>query len=216
MDRFGRRIRYTYVVVVGFVFISQFYICILDRMLHTLFVFSLFMAAIYVFAYLYAERGARLFKRLAGISTAMALATLLGSTLWSLSAFNSLEMFNAGIGYVCVKAFDKDAFCISNGRESEITAALPRDLYITDGIRSEEGLAKHFQNQYPELNYYLREDGYALAFYTTDKDTPVIAALKNSHSGYDIWEVLAIDAYRYKNIWGRVSAYKNPGIKPRY
>lgn len=135
------------------------------------------------------------------------------SSLWSLKAFDSLEMFNAGIGYVSVKVFDNHAYCFSNGRESIITEAFPRDLYITDKSTSDEDIIECFTNQYPELIYQYRKDRNAISFYKeNDQEQPLLVASKHSHNGYVVWDVLAVDAYRYKNIRGGTERYATPGI----
>lgn len=110
-----------YIVFVEFLLLSQFFICILDRIIHTLFFFVAWCVGTHFFQLLYSIKGYLKYRRLSIMSAVLAVVIAFASSLWSLKVFHSIEMLSASIGYVCMNVFNKDVYCISNGRESKIT-----------------------------------------------------------------------------------------------
>lgn len=200
----GRKIlRVAILAFSGFTVAVQLAYCILDRIFHTTFVVAVLFFLIYFFLYRYWERGYLRDRNLSHTCVGVVLAVIFTACIWSPAAFRSTEMFNGGIGYISVKWFGNDLYCISNGREVSVEAQVSyKNIYITNEKEGVHVMKSHFLQMSEGLT--CEEEPEALLFYD-DNQKLVVIADRLKKNGYELWVVRPLtDQFKYKNIFGKV------------
>ncbi len=198
------------VCMLGFwslILLRELFYCIIDGMIHTVFVVGVLMTATYLVIHLHKETGDSKYKSMSIITT-MGFIIFIIFMGWSSIKCDTIEVINVGLGRMYVNVMGNDMFLVSNGREVIVSSVGGQsDLYLVNSENDDDEIViNHYTSRYPELEakYY---DG-KLVFTAYGGDVPVISAipLKEQHFYYtelNLWRIYCYDIrYKSKNIFG--------------
>lgn len=194
------------------ILLREFLYCILDGMIHSIFIYGVFYTATYFSIHFYKETGDSKYNKLS-ILAALATVGFSFAIGYSSLKFDTIEIVNVALGYVYVEVLDNDMFLVSNGREVAVDfISGHRDLYLVNKRNSEEILINHYKSRYPELKEKYYED--KLTFEVGEENKLAISTSNLSERYFsptelNLWRMSCYDKkYKRKNIFGGNGFYQ--------